>query len=395
MSFSFISWNSRGSLLNHRKQRFIQNMVSKYNLSLFGMLETKKDSIDAFLVRKLWPNLDFDFAWVPLVGASGELLIIYNYVLLHNIEIDSGSRWIFLDLMFNFLSIRHILIYASNLASKRLSLWNDLLLLTISTLVLSLYAGILMKFYLLLNVLIARISRLLSLHDFLNESELVDLPLQGRSFTWQNSFSKSRIDGCFRKLKHLRERFKTWNAEVLGDQNKKQAELATEIAQLDVIVESRSLQYVELERLDVIKSQLWVVEKRIESLWFQKSRLNWSIKGDRNSNFYHTTTSMHYRNNQISAIIGFYSALYFKNHEVSVDYSGFDFKGLSSDQAASLIRPFQESYIFSELNSCNDTKAPGPDGFNYFFNKRAWHFIKRDILEFFLTIFIVRICCPI
>ncbi|XP_050211903.1 uncharacterized protein LOC126662059 [Mercurialis annua] len=310
----------------------------------------------------------------------------------------------------------------------------------------------------------------------INQGEiLVDLPLHDRSFTWQNSLSKSRIDRCFsslsaaniwrsssltslprglsdhvpllfqskskfdwgpkpfrsmdiwwdhpefssfvgsswelifaadsslplvRRLKHLRERIKTWNLEVFGDQNKKHADLIAEASQLDNIADSRALSDAEKDRFAAVKNNLWIVEKRLESLWLQKFRLNWTLKGDRNSKFFHTTASIHYRNNQITAIsVGdavftepddirfqiraFYSSLYAKSHEVSVDLSGLDFKSLSSEQAACLICPFHEDEIIAALNSCNETKAPGPDGFNYYFYKRAWQFLKKDLLDFF------------
>ncbi|XP_050214980.1 uncharacterized protein LOC126666065 [Mercurialis annua] len=64
-----------------------------------------------------------------------------------------------------------------------------------------------------------------------------------------------------------------------------------------------------------------------------------------------------------------------------MDISSLDLNYLSPDQAAGLIQSFHESEIFSALNSCNETKAPGPDGFNYFFYKRAWSFIKNDIID--------------
>ncbi|XP_050207802.1 uncharacterized protein LOC126657190 [Mercurialis annua] len=176
-------------------------MVSQYNLSFIGLLESKKDFTDAFLVRKLWPNLDFDFAWVPSIGSSRGLLIIWNSVLLSNITVVSGSCWICLDFMFHSFSIRHILIYASNLASERLSMWSELLPLTN-------YSGLVFisgDF----NEVLCPAERLncskfspsmVAIRDFLNESELMDLPLQGCTFTWHNSYSKSRIDRCFSYL---------------------------------------------------------------------------------------------------------------------------------------------------------------------------------------------------
>lgn len=37
-------------------------------------------------------------------------------------------------------------------------------------------------------------SSMMHFNNFINSAELIDLPLQGRKFTWRNSFSASRID---------------------------------------------------------------------------------------------------------------------------------------------------------------------------------------------------------
>ncbi|XP_050211450.1 uncharacterized protein LOC126661641 [Mercurialis annua] len=104
---------------------------------------------------------------------------------------------------------------------------------------------------------------MLALRDLINNAEMLDLPLQGRTFTWQNSYSRSRIDRCLvsassidawwkheefkrfgkeswndicltssnliQRLKELRLRIKTWNSEVFGDQAKHIKELSKKI----------------------------------------------------------------------------------------------------------------------------------------------------------------------
>ncbi|XP_050229190.1 uncharacterized protein LOC126678330 [Mercurialis annua] len=187
-----------GGFLSHRKQCFIRNLLGKLKLSFIDLLEQKKDHIDAFLVRKLWPILDFDFDFVPSTGASGGLLLIWNSARLNNISVMKGDRWICLEFFFNSHYIQHILIYASNLASKISSLWAVLLPLTCFSDMVFITGEF--------NKILTSKERLncvgfsasmLALQNFLNESKLIDLPLQGHTFTWRNSYSKSRIDRIF------------------------------------------------------------------------------------------------------------------------------------------------------------------------------------------------------
>ncbi|XP_050217795.1 uncharacterized protein LOC126668650 [Mercurialis annua] len=176
---------------------FSSSLVSKHNLCFIGLLESKKEIIDAFLVRKLWPNLDYGFDWVPSLGAFGGLLLIWNSMLMQSVSISKGTRWICFDFSFNSYNIRHILIYASNLASERLSMWAELIPLIA-------FQGMVFVSGDFNDILtpeerlncVGYSASMLALRDFLNVSELIDLPLQGRSFTWRNSFSRSRIDRC-------------------------------------------------------------------------------------------------------------------------------------------------------------------------------------------------------
>lgn len=45
--------------------------------------------------------------------------------------------------------------------------------------------------------------------------------------------------------------------------------------------------------------------------------------------------------------------------------------------------PFSAKEILQAIKECNSFKAPGPDGFNFAFVKKAWGIIKAEVLEFF------------
>ncbi|XP_050217511.1 uncharacterized protein LOC126668347 [Mercurialis annua] len=310
-------------------------MVSAHNLSFIGLVESKKELIDEFLVRKIWPNLDFSFDFVPFIGASGGLLLIWNKVLLNNFSVSKGARWICMDFAHNNALYRHVLICASNVTYDRSLLWHEL--------------NHLMGFMGIIfssgdfNETMAHEERLnstgftalmLALRDFVNNCELLDLPLQGRLFTWQNSYSKSRIDRClisatacplwpnmtlstlpsgqsdhvpicFRSengidwgLKPFSSVDASWDHDAFGGFVNDSWSLVYENSHN--LVEQFEEEKTEYGNL---KLALWEAEKRVESLLIQKSRLKWNLEDDKNTKFFHSIASNHYRNNYIASIL--------------------------------------------------------------------------------------------
>ncbi|XP_050238319.1 uncharacterized protein LOC126687807 [Mercurialis annua] len=165
----FILWNCRGGIHNSRKQNFIKDLVRDHDIAFLGLLETKKELIDLFMVRRLFPHLDYDFSFVPSIGASGGLLWIWNTSVINVTSISTGDRWIYSDFMWEGSMQRYVLIYASTAAADHIIFWNE-------------------------NLVVGYTPSMIALKDFFNEAELIDLPLQGRSFTWHNSLSKGLSD---------------------------------------------------------------------------------------------------------------------------------------------------------------------------------------------------------
>ncbi|XP_050211387.1 uncharacterized protein LOC126661575 [Mercurialis annua] len=372
----FISWNCRGGLFNSRKQKFIRQMVSTHDLLFIGLVESKREIVDNFLINNLWPNLDFGFDWIPSTGASGGLVFIWNSILIRNVTITKGSRWIAFDFVFDNIRYRHILVYASNVTSERLLLWQELshLMGFIGTIFIS-----------------GDFNETLSPEDRWNStvfSPSIEGFLLGKihSRSHHEEFSNFVTESwglvclnsqnLIRRLRELRQAIKKWNSEVFGDHNKRIKELNQEILVKEIAAESGLLTEAEKDDLSKLKSDLWTAEKRVDSLWVQKSREKWNVEGDRNTKFFHSVASTHYRNNHISSIQvednifiepkdirfhirDFFSSLFSKSDRVVYDLSGLNFSKITGPQADLLTRPFMESEIFGALCSCGEKRRQG------------------------------------
>lgn len=76
--------------------------------------------------------------------------------------------------------------------------------------------------------------------------------------------------------------------------------------------------------------------------------------------------------------------LFKESHKTRSSLQGHFPRKLSTARAFSLEKPFDLTEIEAALKECNSSKAPGPDGFNFAFVKKAWSFMKKDVLDFFL-----------
>ncbi|XP_050229209.1 uncharacterized protein LOC126678348 [Mercurialis annua] len=154
------------------------------------------------------------------------------------------------------------------------------------------------------------------------------------------------------KLRELRIIIKAWNKNSFGNINTKFESVQAEINALEADMDLGENSDFNKSRWEVVHTDYSMISEQIESLWHHKSRLNWNLYGNKNTNFFHTIALVHSR-----------TSLFLKNKQ--------------------LIRVFSEGEIFAALSDCDDNKAPGPDGFNFFFYKRVWSIIKNDFLDYF------------
>lgn len=102
-------------------------------------------------------------------------------------------------------------------------------------------------------------------------------------------------------LEGLRETLKKWNKEVFGDVQKRKEELLNKIKGVQDqlhLIQTDAL----LREEEELTKEFDVVLEQEEMIWFQKSREKWIVMGERNTKFFHTSTVIRRRRNQIEML---------------------------------------------------------------------------------------------
>ncbi|XP_050222865.1 uncharacterized protein LOC126672963 [Mercurialis annua] len=445
-SFNCISWNCRGGLSFSRKQRIIRSLVRTHALSLLCLIETKKEIIDDFLVCRLWPSLDFDYCFSPSSRSSRGILCIWNKNLLSPVLHSITKNWISLGCLWNSITFRFTCVYASCCSSERAVLWDLIkseLQVDSNYIIIGGFNEILRPSERLHCSSFSSSMRQFS--EFINASNLIESPLQGRFFTWENSISKSKLDRCFMsegvistwpnsflsalprnfsdhvpllfrsqvltdwgpkpfksfnawwehkdfnsfvsdswisvsdqpdfvsKLRSLRALIKNWNLNVFGNLNHKLASTLQAIHSLESSSDFHDLTDSDKEVLSSLHSDSFRFSKQLESLWHQKSRVNWHLLGDRNTKFFHSVASIHSRTNLLTEISVdgslftspidikqqvslFFKRLYKSNVDVPFSLESLEVKRINSIQSEALTAVFSEDEILHTLMSCATTR---------------------------------------
>ncbi|CAK8574713.1 unnamed protein product [Lathyrus sativus] len=82
------------------------------------------------------------------------------------------------------------------------------------------------------------------------------------------------------------------------------------------------------------------------------------------------------------AIRIFFNLKFIENDSARPILEGIQFKSLNQENSLYLEVPFTNEEIKEAVWSCDGSKSPGPDGYNFVFIRKCWKFMKKNIINF-------------
>jgi len=204
----------------------------------------------------------------------------------------------------------------------------------------------------------------------------------------------------------LRFKLKKWNREVFGDVKKKKEDLMKEIKDIQDALELSQSDDMLRKEEDLIKAFDVVLEQK-EIIWFHKSREKWVALGDRNTNYFHTSTIIRRRQNRIERLrneegswisdakdlealaVRYYQRLYSMDDvpQVVSKLPQEGFASLTQSERLALNKPFSAVEVEIAMKSMGKYKAPGPDGYQPIFYQSCWEIVGDSVIRFALDFF--------
>ena len=198
---------------------------------------------------------------------------------------------------------------------------------------------------------------------------------------------QERLGGCQKNLQD-------WNKNRFGNIYKGLRQKQTRLQNL----KSLNLLHDTAEEIQALKREINELHTREEIMWNQRSRIMWLQHGDKNTKFFHATTSQRRRKNKIGGLFddtGIWHEDeetiekiildYFKSIFSSNQLSNFDESSNAMEERVSpemneeLQREFRAEEVWMALKQMHPTKALGLDGMSPIIYRTYWDIFGPSI----------------
>ena len=195
---------------------------------------------------------------------------------------------------------------------------------------------------------------------------------------WEPNGHNLMVEEVRRNLDDLAQNLGEWSRMTFGSVRGKIRKLKKELERLRSQSQRTGPSHVEIKTND----RLIELYLREEILWRQRTRVQWLLEGDRNTDFFHMRASMRRRKNLIKALqrpdgqvtddpteMQQLALEFYKNLYTSEGIQGLQEVlehvpvKVTAAMNASLLAPYDEKEVKSALFQMFPTKAPCPDGF--------------------------------
>ena len=199
------------------------------------------------------------------------------------------------------------------------------------------------------------------------------------------------------KLKLLKADLKVWNKNVFGSVESDRRRIEMEIEELYGEDDIDALEQDGRMRRMELLSQLGLVNKKLDSIYRQKARVNWLKYGDFNSKFFHSTIKWKRLKNEVKGVEVdsqwceepkvvqreaklLFEKRFMATQDFGVHLGSVEFRSLPLEVSRNVIVSFSEVEVKNVVWECEGSKSLGPDGFNFNFIKSCWEVIKGDVM---------------
>ncbi|GJY98751.1 RNA-directed DNA polymerase, eukaryota [Tanacetum coccineum] len=209
-----MGYNMEG-LGNKTKKGWIKELCHKHRINFLAIQETKLESIDLFSIKSLWGNLNFDHVVGPSVGFSGGILCVWDSCVFIKDHVSKSDYFVAIMGTWVPTSTKLLIIsvYAPQELTEKRDLWNYLRSLIDrwdgETVIMGDFNEVRYEHERFGSTFNSQGAN--AFNNFISLAGLIDLPLEGYTFTWAHkSASKmSKLDrfllseGLFLSFPHL------------------------------------------------------------------------------------------------------------------------------------------------------------------------------------------------
>ncbi|XP_025608182.1 uncharacterized protein [Arachis hypogaea] len=187
----------------------VKDLKNKHRLQMLGLIETKRQIVTRFDVTRIWGQGSPGWEYVGSDGASGGLLLIWDEDMFKLNNCYKGERWLCVEgvILTSSFNCAFVLVYGAHDRDEKIQVWEERSYIAGLCQVPCCFMG---DFNEIVHIEERRGTTGLtrSAEDFkfwIQDMNLVDLPLTDRKFTWFRGCSCSRIDRVLVSLEWLEE----------------------------------------------------------------------------------------------------------------------------------------------------------------------------------------------